>query len=182
VPAVLVGCCRPDGSDANLITVAWAGTVNSEPPLVSVSIRPERHSHPLIRGTGEFSVNMPTASLAWGLDFCGVRSGRDTDKWAATGMVPEPASAIRPPLVAQCPVSLECRVRSSHELGTHTMFLGEIVAVRVDPRLVDRRRLVLGKAGLLAYAHGHYYALGRALGSFGWSVRRKARAVRRAAR
>jgi len=172
VPVVLVSCQRP-GEAPNLITVAWAGTVCSHPPLVAISVQPSRHSHGIIRKTGEFAINLTTRRLSRATDLCGVKSGRDTDKWRLAEVTPAAASAIKVPVVAESPVVLECQVRQTHELGSHTMFIAEIVAVQVDPRLIDKRgRLALEKARLLAFAHGHYYALGAQLGHFGFSVRK----------
>ena len=174
VPAVLVGCCRANGDAPNLITVAWAGTINSHPPMVSISIRPERHSHGLIMETRAFTINMPSTRHARGLDYCGVKSGRDIDKWKEAGFTPEPSSKIRPPIVAECPLALECEVRHTLLLGTHTLFLAEVAAVRVAPCLIDAKGgLDMEKAGLIAFAHGRYYAISRELGHFGWSVKKK---------
>jgi len=179
VPAVLVTCTLPEGTP-NIVTVAWTGTVCSEPAMLSISLRPERHSHGIVETTGEFAVNLPTARLARATDLCGVISGRDRDKFATAGLTAIPASRIGAPLIAECPVSLECRVTQTLALGTHTLFLANILAVHVDADLVDRKgRIALEKAGLLAYAHGHYYALGRQLGHFGFSVRKRRAARRR---
>lgn len=174
VPAVLVGCGDGRTHRYNLITVAWTGIVCSAPPMISVSIRPERHSYALIGEAGEFTVNIPPTRLARAVDWCGVVSGRDHDKFKERSLTPLPGSQVAAPLVAECLLGLECRVTQAIELGSHTLFLAEILAVQVSEELLDRSgRMQLEKAGLLAYAHGHYYELGRCLGHFGYSVRRK---------
>ena len=174
IPAVMVSCCDMQGR-ANIITVAWTGTVCTDPPMMYISVRPERFSHGLICMTGEFVVNIPTRDLAWATDLCGVKSGRDTDKWAAAHLSPAPASAVRPPLISECPVGIECRVSERKELGSHDMFLAEVVALDVSADLVDATgRLQLGASGLFGYAHGEYWGLDTPLGHFGYSVRKKA--------
>ena len=173
VPAVLVTCQSAAGQP-NIVTVAWAGTVCSDPPMLSISLRPSRYSHDLIRASGEFVVNVPTAEQVMAVDRCGVVSGRDTDKFKLTGLTPAPAQHVKAPAIAECPVNLECRVRQTLKLGSHTLFLAEIVGVQVAEELVDGHgRLALERTRLLAYAHGHYYALGRQLGFFGFSVRKR---------
>ena len=175
-PAVLVSCAdanRPERR--NMITLAWAGTVNSEPPMVSVSVRKERYSYGLIAGSGEFVVNLADEKMAKGLDFCGVKSGRDTDKAKETGLSYMPADGLETaPAVLGAPVSLCCKVRRMLELGSHDMFLGEIVSVMVREDLLDGNgSLRLEKAGLIAYSHGLYQKLGEVIGFFGWSVARE---------
>ena len=173
VPVVMLSCQRP-GERPNIITVAWVGTVCSEPPMVSVAIRPERFSHDIIRDTGEFVVNIPTVDLVRATDYCGVVSGRDTDKFKAARLTPEPAQTVRAPLIAECPLHLECQVRDQRRLGTHTLFLAEILAVRAaDALLTHGGRFAIERAGLITYAHGHYYAVGRRLGHFGFAVRKR---------
>ena len=175
-PAVLVSCAEKDyPENRNMITLAWAGTVNSEPPMVSVSIRKERYSHGLVLGSGEFVVNLVDEAMCRAVDFCGVRSGRDTDKAKETGLQYMPAEGMETaPAVSGAPVSLSCKVRNVLELGSHDMFIGEVVAVRVRKDLLDARgSLHLEKAGLVAYSHGLYQRLGDVLGFFGWSVARK---------
>lgn len=172
VPPVLVSC--GEGEAANLITVAWAGTICTQPPRVSISVRPTRHSYGLIKESGEFVINLPTTALAKAVDWCGVKSGRDVNKFTAMGLHTTPASKVSCPLLAESPVSLECKVFQRIELGSHDLFLADVVAVDVDPALLDSAgKLHLEKAGLLAYAHGDYYALGKQLGKFGWSVCKK---------
>ena len=174
-PAVLVSCAEKDHPEnRNMITLAWAGTVNSEPPMVSVSIRKERYSHGLVLGSGEFVVNLVDEAMCRAVDFCGVRSGRDTDKAKETGLQYMPAEGMETaPAVSGAPVSLSCKVRNVLELGSHDMFIGEVVAVRVRKDLLDARgSLHLEKAGLIAYSHGLYHKLGEVMGFFGWSVAR----------
>ena len=175
-PVVLVSCAEK-GSPENrdMVTVAWAGTVNSEPPMVSVSLRKERYSHGLIESSGEFVVNLPDEAMCRAVDFCGVRSGRDTDKSRETGLRYIPAENMSvAPAVDGAPVSLSCRVKQIIPLGSHDMFLGEVVAVRVRKDLIDEKgSLHLEKAKLIAYSHGLYQKLGDVMGFFGWSVARK---------
>lgn len=172
VPAVMVSAADKEGN-SNILTIAWAGTVCSDPPMVSISVRPERYSHHMITETGEFVINLTTEKLAWATDFCGVRSGRDTDKWKAAGLTPEKARKVAVPLIAESPVNLECRVVKTEHLGTHDMFLAEIVAVDVDEAYMDEKGTFhLSAAGPLAYSHGRYYGLGACLGTFGYSVKK----------
>ncbi len=174
VPVVLVGCGDDRRYKYNLITVAWAGTVCSDPPRLAVAIRPERFSFGAISTLGEFTVNLPSAELAEKVDFCGVRSGRDIDKFAACKLTPVPGSAVAAPVVAECPIALECRVSHTLELGSHTLFIGDILKVQVEETLVTDNKLDIQKADLIAYAHGAYFRLGDLLGTFGYSVRRRA--------
>lgn len=176
LPAVLVSCgATPD--EYNLLTVAWTGTVCSDPPMCYVSIRPERHSYEIIRRTGAFVINLTTRRLARAADWCGVRSGRDYDKFREMGLTPGKALKVAAPIVEESPVSIECRVRQVLELGTHDMFLAEVVAVQVDADYIDPAtgRFCLERACPIVYSHGEYFALGEALGHFGWSVRKKPR-------
>jgi flavin reductase (DIM6/NTAB) family NADH-FMN oxidoreductase RutF len=173
VPVVMVTSSDADGK-ANIITLAWAGTINSEPPMLSISVRKERYSYNLISEKGQFAVNLTTEKLAFATDLCGVKSGRDTDKFHAAGLTPEKASVIDVPIIAESPVSLECVVKNKLELGSHDMFIAEIVAVDADETLLDENgKLMLDKAGLICYSHGKYYTLGKELGFFGYSVAKK---------
>jgi flavin reductase (DIM6/NTAB) family NADH-FMN oxidoreductase RutF len=175
-PPVLVSCGGTEGWKPNLITIAWAGNVCSDPPMLSISVRPGRYSHEIIRTTREFVVNVPSLKQARAVDWCGVVSGRDEDKFAGAGLTPAPALKVCPPIVLECPLNIECRVKESLELGTHTMFVAEVVAVQVSADLVDAKgRLRLEKCGLLAFAHGEYFVLGRRIGGFGYSVRKRTR-------
>ena len=174
-PVVLVSCAeKGQPENRNMITLAWAGTVNSEPPMVSVSIRKERYSHGLISASGEFVVNLVDEGLARATDFCGVRSGRDIDKAAELGLTLTEAEGLEAaPRVDGAPVSLSCRVRQVLPLCSHDMFLGEVTAVEVRKDLLDENgALHLEKAGLVAYSHGLYHRLGEVMGFFGWSVAR----------
>lgn len=174
VPAVLVSCGGTRGWKPNLITIAWAGNVCSEPPLLSISIRPERYSYEIIETTREFVVNVPSLRQAKVVDWCGMVSGRSEDKFAGAGLTPASALKVQCPIVLECPLNIECRVRESLKLGSHTMFVAEVVAVQVSSELIDARgRLLLEKGGLLAFAHGQYFALGRCIGRFGFSVQKR---------
>ena len=172
VPAALVTCGTPE--KPNVLTIGWTGIVCTRPPMTYISVRPERFSHDIIRDTGEFVINLTTSAMVKEVDFCGVKSGRNTDKFAKCGFHPIPAHEVGAPLIEECPVSLECRVTESKLLGSHTMFLAEIVGVDTDERFIDSKgKLNLQQCGLAAYAHGEYFALGRKLGDFGSSVRKK---------
>ena len=171
-PPALVSCGTME--EHNVLTAAWTGIVNSEPPMTYVSIRPQRHSHSIIQEKGEFVINLPTEAIVKATDLCGVKSGRDVDKFALAGLTAEPSNLVAAPGIAECPISLECKVREVIHLGSHDMFLADIVAVDVDPKYVDEKgALHMEKAGLLAYAHGAYFGLGKQLGTFGFSVRKK---------
>lgn len=173
VPVVMVSCAgKETAAKPNIMTVAWAGTVNSEPPMVSVSIRKSRYSHKLISETGEFVINLVSKSLCKACDYCGVRSGADEDKFAKCGLTPVKADGLEYAYaVKEAPVSISCRVKSVTELGSHDMFIGEIVAVTADSYLLDDKgRLCLDNANLVAYNHGEYFLLGEKLGFFGYSV------------
>ena len=171
-PPALVSCGTME--EHNVLTAAWTGIVNSEPPMTYVSIRPQRHSHGIIKEKGEFVINLPTEAIVKATDLCGVKSGRDTDKFQLAGLTAEPSNLVAAPGIAECPISLECKVREVTSLGSHDMFLADIVAVDVDPKYVDEKgALHMEKAGLLAYAHGAYFGLGKQLGTFGFSVRKK---------
>ena len=173
VPAVMVSVAEKEGK-SNIITVAWAGTVCTNPPMLTISVRPERYSYHMIKETGEFVVNLTTEDLAFATDYCGVKSGRDTDKWRDMKLTREPASKVSVPLIKESPVNLECKVVRVDELGSHHMFLAEVVAVNVDEKYMDERDTFhLSKAKPLAYSHGRYYGLGELLGTFGYSVKKK---------
>lgn len=158
----------------NVMTAAWTGIICSEPVITYVSLRPSRYTHELVSQYKEFVINLPTWKEAAAVDTVGVKSGRDIDKFALTGLTAEPAAVVQAPLIAECPVSIECKVLDIRSFGTHDMFLAEVVAVNVDERYIDETgALDLEKAGLLAYAHGFYYTLGRKIGKFGFSVEKK---------
>ena len=172
LPAVLVSC--GDAVRSNLLTVAWTGIMCTNPPMLSISVRPTRYSYNIIKDSGEFTINLTTMAMARATDLCGVVSGADTDKWAASGLHPLPGRKVSCPLVEESPVSLECKVNKVLELGSHTAFIADIVNVVADDRYLDEDgRFDLAKAGLMNYSHGHYYGQGRPLGHFGFSVRKK---------
>ncbi len=170
VPAVMVSC--GDGDIKNIITIAWTGIINSDPPMTYVSVRKERYSHDIIKRTGEFVINLTTEKLAFATDYCGVRSGRDVDKFKEQNLTPEASKVVKCPSIAESPVNIECRVTEVKELGSHDMFMAEIVNVSVDESLMDETgKLCLEDAGLIAYNHGHYFPLKKTeLGRFGYSV------------
>lgn len=178
VPVVMVTCSDPAGKP-NIITIAWTGTVCSDPPMVSISVRPERYSHGLISKRKQFVINLVTRSLVRSADLCGVKSGRTVDKFRATGLTAEPATSVDVPLIAESPVNIECEVTDIIRLGSHDMFLAKIVAIDVDEKLINAGgKLMLERAGLACYNHGDYCGLGRPMGYFGYSVRRKKRLKR----
>ena len=174
LPAVMVSVGDKEGNQ-NILTVAWAGTICTNPPMVYISVRPERYSYQMIKDTGEFVINLTTEKLAKATDYCGVRSGRDTDKWKETGLTPGPAETLLyAPVIKECPVSIECRVTEIKELGSHHMFLAEVNTVQVDESyLNEKNKFELNKTGLLAYSHGEYLGLGKKIGTFGYSIRKK---------
>ena len=172
IPPMLVSCGTPE--NPNVLTAAWCGNVNSDPPKAYVSIRPERYSYSIIRDSGEFVLNLPTQKLVRAVDWCGIRSGRDHRKFEEMHLTAAPCSEGGAPQIDECPVTLECRVCPIVPLGSHDMFLADIVAVNVDESLLDATgALHMERAGLVAYAHGQYFALGRSLGHFGFSVKKK---------
>ncbi len=175
LPAVLVGC-GADSSEWNVLTVAWTGTLCTDPPMCYISVRKERYSYDLIRRTGEFTINLTTRSMARATDWCGVRSGRDNDKFARTGLTPIPCSVVKAPAIEQSPLTIECRVREVKELGSHDMFIADVVNILADDRYLDSStgKFDLSRADLIVYSHGEYFALGDLLGHFGWSVRKPA--------
>ncbi len=180
IPAVLVSCGGTAAWTPNLITIAWTGSICSDPPMLSISVRPERYSYDIIQTLGEFVVNVPSLRQAKATDWCGMVSGRDVDKFSAAGLTPAPALKVGCPIVLECPLNIECRVRETLELGSHTLFAAEVVAVQVTASLINTKgRLCLERAVLLAFAHGQYHTLGRVIGRFGYSVRKRKRKIRR---
>lgn len=172
VPAVMVSCKRP-GEKPNIITVAWAGTVCSSPAMVSISVRKERYSHAILKETGEFVVNLVTKELVRAADYCGVRSGRDVDKFSEMHLTELPSQAVNAPGIAESPVNIECRVTEVIPLGSHDLFLAEVVNVTIEDQYMDENgRFDLNRAGLIAYSHGEYFELGKKVGSFGYSVQK----------
>lgn len=173
LPAVMVSCCRP-GERPNILTVAWTGTICTNPAMVYISVRPSRYSYDIIRETGEFVINLTTKRLARAADYCGVRSGRDVDKFEKMHLTAVPADHVTAPLIGESPVNIECRVTEVKELGSHHMFLAEVLAVHVDSSYMDKKgKFELNQSGLLAYSHGEYRELGKPVGTFGYSVKKK---------
>ena len=173
LPAVLVSVADKNGKD-NLITVAWVGTVCTNPPMVSISVRPERYSYQMLRESGEFVINLTTEALAFATDYCGVRSGRDVDKFQVTGLTREKADFVKAPMVAESPVSIECRVKEVLELGSHHMFLADVLAVHAEEAYIDEKnKFQLNQAKPLVYSHGEYLGVRKKLGTFGYSIRKK---------
>ena len=170
VPAVMVSC--GNGEEKNIITIGWTGIINSDPPITYISVRKSRYSHHIIEKTGEFVVNLTTEKLAFAADYCGVKSGRDVDKFKEMRLTPESADIVKCPMIAQSPVNLECRVIEVKSYPTHDMFIAEIVAMHADDEIVDEKgKIDMSAAGLIAYVHGEYFGLKKApLGRFGYSV------------
>lgn len=173
-PAAMVSVADKDGN-TDIITAAWTGNICSDPPMAYVSVRPERFSYHMIEETGCFVINLTTKELAWATDFCGVRSGRNVDKWAEAKLTPEEADLVKAPLIKESPVNIECQVVDRMDLGTHTMFIGKVLAVHVDEAYMNEKgKFDLTATGLMAYAHGEYLELGKRIGTFGYSVKKKA--------
>lgn len=173
VPAVMVTV--GDGADKdNIITIAWTGTINSDPPMVSVSVRKSRYSHELLMANGEFCINLVTEELTFAMDYCGVKTGRNLDKFKEMGLTRGRASKINVPIIEESPLCIECKVKKVIELGSHDMFIAEVVAVLADEKYMDEKnRFNLNDAGLVAYSHGEYFTLGNKIGKFGYSVKKK---------
>lgn len=173
VPAVMVSVTDKEGK-SNIITVAWAGTVCTNPPMVSISVRPSRYSYQILEETGEFVINLTNESLVKACDYCGVVSGRDVDKFAKTGLTPIPMEHVHAMGIDESPVNMECKITEKWELGSHTMFIAEIVGVTVDDQYMDETgKFHINESGLVMYSHGEYFALGKKLGKFGYSVKKK---------
>lgn len=171
LPAVMVSAADKNGKH-NIVTVAWTGTVCTNPPMAYISLRPERHSYNMIKETGEFVINLTTEKLAFSTDYCGVRSGRDRDKFSEMKLTPEKASVVSAPLIKESPVCIECRVKQIIELGSHHMFLADVVSVNVDEKYIDEKgKFRLSKARPIVYSHGEYFSIGKLLGTFGYSVK-----------
>lgn len=181
LPTVMVSCGSMEGS--NILTIAWTGIINSNPPMTYVSVQPKRYSHDIIEKSGEFVINLVTADLAKAMDFCGVRSGRDVDKFETQGLTREEADTVAAPLIAESPVNIECRVKDIIRMPSHDMFMAEITAVHVDERYVDEKGAYdFGSMDLVAFNHGKYYRLQpEELGFFGFSVMKPKTAKRKAA-
>lgn len=173
LPAVMISCGR-EGERPNIITVAWAGTICSTPAMVSISVRKERYSHQIIKDTKEFVINLTTKDLVFATDYCGVRSGRDVDKFKEMKLTPEPSKNIKAPAIKESPVNLECKVVEIKELGSHDMFIAEVVGVCVDEAYMDEKgKFHLNDTELVTYSHGEYFLLGKKVGKFGYSVEKK---------
>lgn len=175
VPAVMVSCQR-EGEKPNIVTVAWAGTICSDPAMVSISVRPSRYSYDIIKETGEFVLNLVTKELAYATDFCGVKSGRDVDKYRELKLTPLASKHIKAPGISESPVNIECRVEQVIPLGSHDMFLAQVAGVTVDDTYMNENgKFELNQTGLISYSHGEYFELGKKLGKFGYSVEKKKR-------
>ena len=170
VPAVMVSCGNKE--EKNIITIAWTGIINSEPPMTYISVRKSRHSHKLIAETKEFVINLTTEALTWSADYCGIKSGREIDKFEKMNLTPIPAEIVSCPMIAESPINLECKVVEMHEYPSHDMFVAEIVKIHVDENLVDENgKIDFAAAGLMAYVHGNYYGIKKnPIGRFGYSV------------
>lgn len=173
LPVVMVSTADSEGKD-DIITVAWVGTVCTNPPMVSISVRPERYSYRMIRESGEFVINLSTEKLAHAVDYCGVRSGRDVDKFKETGLTRESADFVKAPMIKESPVSIECKVNQVLELGSHHMFVADVLAVHVDEAYMDEnKKFHLEESKPLIYSHGEYSGIGKKIGTFGYSVKKK---------
>lgn len=173
LPVVMVSVADKEGR-SNIITVAWAGTICTNPAMVSISVRPERYSYSIIKETGEFVINLTTKDLTFATDYCGVKSGRDVDKFKEMNLTALPASQVKAPLIGESPVNIECKVRDVIALGSHDMFLADVVAVHADEKYMDeKKKFHLEKAEPIVYSHGTYFECGKELGTFGYSVRKK---------
>lgn len=180
LPAVMVSTADRAGN-SNILTIAWTGTVCTNPAMVYISVRPERYSYHMIKESGEFVINLTTEKLANAADYCGVRSGRQVDKWKECGLTADKAASLEyAPVISESPVNIECKVKEIQELGSHHMFLAEVTAVRADEAYLDENgKFDLNKTGLLAYSHGEYLGLGKKLGTFGYSVKKKSAGARK---
>ena len=173
VPVVMV-VCKSENSKPNIITIGWAGTICSEPPMVSISVRPSRYSYKIIKESGEFTINVPTKQLAKETDLCGVISGSKYDKFHETGLTIGKSNSVNVPVIEECPINLECKVKQEIQLGSHNMFIAEITSVQVSKDFVDNNgEFMTEKANLLGYAHGNYMPLNKSVGKFGFSVKKK---------
>ncbi len=173
LPVVMITVADKEGN-SNIITVAWAGTICSDPAMVSISVRPERHSHKMLVESGEFVINLTTKDLAYATDYCGVKSGRDVDKFKEMNLTAVPASIVKAPMIEESPVNIECKVTEVKKLGTHDMFMAEVVAVHADEKYMDEKnKFHLEKADPIVYSHGTYFTCGEQIGTFGYSVKKK---------
>lgn len=179
LPAVMVSVTDGKGQD-DIITVAWTGTICTNPPMVYISVRPSRFSHHMLMETGEFVINLTTEKLTRATDYCGVRSGRDVDKFKETGLTREKAEFVNAPMIKESPVSIECRVTEVKKLGSHDMFLAEVLAVHADEEYMDENnRFDLNQARPMVYSHGEYLGIGKKLGTFGYSVKKRRKSAKK---
>lgn len=173
LPVVMVSMADKQGNN-NIITIAWAGTICTNPPMVSISVRTERHSYPILKETGEFVINLTTKDLVFATDYCGVKSGRDVDKFKEMNLTPIPGDMVKAPMIAESPVNLECKVTEVIPLGSHDMFLAEVVAVHADDKYMDENgKFHLEQAEPIVYSHGAYLETGKQLGTFGYSIKKE---------
>ena len=173
LPAVMVSVRDKEGND-NIITVAWTGTVCTNPPMVSISVRPSRFSYEMLKKTGEFVINLTTEDLAYATDYCGVRSGRDVDKFKEMNLHKQKANFVQCPMIEESPVSVECKVKEIRELGSHHMFIADVLAINADNKYIDEKGAFdISKCDLISYLNGHYYETGKQIGRFGFSVQKK---------
>lgn len=173
LPAVMVSCGETP-EEYNIITIAWTGTINSDPPMCSISVRPERHSYDIIKRTGEFVINLTTEELAKATDWCGCRSGKKFNKWKEMNLTPAQAKMVKAPIIAESPVNIECKVKDIIELGSHHMFIAEVVNVSVDDKYINESgAFSFAETKPLVYSHGDYFEMGKKIGKFGWSVEKK---------
>lgn len=174
VPVVMVSCGEFDKGEQNIITIAWTGTINSDPAMTYVSIRPSRLSYDIIKRTGEFTINLVTKELAFATDFCGVKSGKNVDKFKEMNLTPIKGSKINCPMIEESPINIECTVQDIIKLGTHDMFLGKVVSTSADEKYMDENgKFHFDKSEPICYSHGQYYTLGEKLGKFGYSVQKQ---------
>lgn len=174
LPAVLISCGSNE-EEYNLLTISWVGTICTNPPMCYISVRPERHSYDIIKKNKEFVINLTNEKMAYATDWCGVRSGKDFNKFKEMNLTPAKSEFINAPIVKESPISIECRVKEIVKLGSHDMFIADVVNVQADSRYINpvTGEFKLSEAKLIAYSHGHYYKLGEELGKFGWSVKKK---------
>ena len=173
LPAVMVSCRDKEGND-NIITVAWTGTICTNPAMAYISVRPERHSYNMIKETGEFVINLTTRELTYATDYCGVKSGRDVDKFKECNLTKEPAVNVNVPMIKESPVNIECKVERIDELGSHHMFVAKVLTAHADEKYMDEKgKFDLSKADLIVYSHGEYHSMGEKLGTFGYSIKKK---------
>ncbi|MBR2475936.1 MAG: flavin reductase family protein [Bacteroidales bacterium] len=174
LPAALISC-GSSPEEYNMLTVAWVGTICTNPAMCYISVRPERHSYPIIKKNGAFVINLTTEAMAKAVDLCGVKSGKDCNKWVLTGFTPIASEVVDAPYIKESPLCIECKVEQIIKLGSHDMFIAKVIQVLADDKYLnpENEKFELEKANLLAYSHGHYYGLGKEIGKFGWSVMKK---------